>query len=244
MKVSLFLLTTVIFSLVGAHSPARARIPEEAQNSSSEMITGNYQPKETSQNTGEIASLATNESLIVDDPMIQVKHRKITLSLERFIRSLKSFLHETGFSVENFESAAEKLEAQLSGISQTVLWQSIVEPSISSRLEFAENMFASMVDSIELLKHYDFFGGADFVLVNSVIELNVRLFEFFDSFGVADPSVEDYANRVTRFGRILNSWGDDFEALSNVSIGVRYMFKEQFSMAEAVIQDLVGKIPK
>ncbi|GEQ71346.1 hypothetical protein JCM33374_g5029 [Metschnikowia sp. JCM 33374] len=164
--------------------------------------------------------------------------------LDSFFDQLKAFVHETKFEVQEFEQRAEALEHKLEHIDQLVAKTIRNKKGLSKQLQFATHMFQAMVESIEPLKHYKVVGSPDQRILFYLYQLNVRIFALHDSHGNPDPTTDKYELKVASFTTSLRYYTERFYGLSNLSYGVRRMFRIQRTQAEKTLEFLRGIVPK
>ncbi|GEQ71591.1 hypothetical protein JCM33374_g5276 [Metschnikowia sp. JCM 33374] len=161
-----------------------------------------------------------NESRIIKDILSSINQK------------MKSFIHETIFDGNGFENAAAQIQTWLTHIES---WTTVATPydeDSLAQLYYTKQMFFIMLDSNERLKHYEGIPGAGNIVLWLLIDLNVRMLELLDVYGVPDPSIEGYAARVSSYGKVLSFVRDTFGKYREVVFGTHLTFQNQLVQAE------------
>ncbi|GEQ70123.1 hypothetical protein JCM33374_g3799 [Metschnikowia sp. JCM 33374] len=80
-------------------------------------------------------------------------------------------------------------------------------------------------------------------LLNSLVELNVRVLGLCDSHGMLDVDVRGYSEKLYGFWRNMCSWTEHFQSLEGVAEDIRDLFLDQKIEVEENIENLWGQVP-
>ncbi|GEQ68052.1 hypothetical protein JCM33374_g1718 [Metschnikowia sp. JCM 33374] len=166
---------------------------------------------------------------------------ELNVELEQVVHALKSYVWEC-FDWKGFRKSSRELEKTLMRINKSVENISCTT-KVLMQLAFANHMFGAMKKSTEWLTVHNSIRGTDTILVNKVIQLNIRCLFFLDSSGVPDPSTIGYVTSVLRFSRVLKAWETSFNKVPSRSPSLVRVFKSQFSNAESILAYLKSYIP-
>lgn len=168
-------------------------------------------------------------------------------SLTSFVSSLKTYIHETSFDVQKFESQGSQLERRLSNIEQAA--QKVLNDNeIDKRLHFAQYMFRVMGEAIELMKHYGNLEAPGHTILWSIVDLNVRLLRLVRPDGSTEDNNEHFLTNVYIFGRQLEKIKRKFKASKNIPFGAILVFNAQLTRADYTLrvmaQDAISVLKK
>ncbi|KAM9908906.1 hypothetical protein OXX79_000086 [Metschnikowia pulcherrima] len=163
-------------------------------------------------------------------------------SLEWFFARLRSFVQAGVFEYRQFEASGEELDRQLYRIGERVKTAPICNREFLRQYSFAKQMFETMVDAIEPLRHYSTVHGPGNLLVYSMIDMNIQLMALCDNSGKPNPKADDYEAKVHRFVDYLNQWEQKFNNDPPSAYGTREAFRKQSQKAIAALSLLTQHI--
>ncbi|KAM9909718.1 hypothetical protein OXX69_005166 [Metschnikowia pulcherrima] len=173
---------------------------------------------------------------------VKINKSKAMDSLEWFFARLRSFVQAGVFEYRQFEVSGEELGRQLSQISERVKTAPICNSEVLRQYSFAKQMFETMVEAIEPLRHYSTVHAPGNLLVYSMIDMNIQIMALCDNMGEPNPRADDYEAKVHRFVDYLNQWEQKFNNDPPSAFGTREAFKKQSQKATAALALLTQNI--
>ncbi|GEQ69538.1 hypothetical protein JCM33374_g3210 [Metschnikowia sp. JCM 33374] len=242
MRTSLTLFIAMAFSylaLAAPHASNKSIDPKEAplpvgETYAIDQVSGTKNAKKAANpNTGPYkCSVEENPGLVTE----------VSQSLEWFINHLKSYMDGLRFKQHSFLAVNEKLGKQLSEITDWAA-QFPHNQDLEDSLRFAANIYGTMSIASKYLEYFESKRTSHRILC-SVIQLNIRLFTFYNALGVPDSTIPNYKRKVKRIRHILHMWEGIFSRLPGpVSFSVRVLFMKQVAEARNMLGDLARKIP-
>ncbi|GEQ68570.1 hypothetical protein JCM33374_g2238 [Metschnikowia sp. JCM 33374] len=162
--------------------------------------------------------------------------------LDTFVGLLKEFVFKRSFDVLLFDLYVEKLQDNLSYMTNVV--NSLpFSGRLGSQLCFATHMVQVMEESVPMLKYYATSHLPGRRWLYKMIELNVRLLTMHNSYGALDRSINRYAEKLLGFWRRMRMWEHRFTSLGGVPLEMQLLFEDQRSQAADTIDSLWGQVP-
>lgn len=157
--------------------------------------------------------------------------------LDRFIQSLKMFIHGRDFDNDCFEVWAPLLAESFLLISR---WLGKLDKSnepLFDQLIYARSMFLGMSEAAESVKEFNQYNTEQH-LVRLILQLNIGIYALLYSHGIPDPKIKGYQHTVYRFTSNVLYWRDDFMGLEKVSPHIASLLERQFEKAEKTLEHL------
>ncbi|GEQ69246.1 hypothetical protein JCM33374_g2917 [Metschnikowia sp. JCM 33374] len=174
---------------------------------------------------------------------LQNTTQKAREMLQKFNRSLRSFVTDSGFDYVSFEPNMDSLRNLLSDI-EFLVETELEFHQFESRLNFSRIMFQSMVDSTDKLKRYGMYELPGHELIYEMIALNVKVLSMFDSHGSFDLNNKEAEEKLPSLFFSLYVWESDFQKLNEVHPGVRMVFENKCAQVKRILQLLWKKLQK
>ncbi|GEQ68761.1 hypothetical protein JCM33374_g2430 [Metschnikowia sp. JCM 33374] len=162
--------------------------------------------------------------------------------LDEFFQRLKSFVYMGTFDVNGLEFQTQDLHEKLTSIRQD-LEMMPSSPLLLEQLNFAHIMFSGMSDAVIMLQHFNTCELPGHGWLYKIIELNVRLWTMFDSYGNLDLDISCYVARILEFLRDVHVWGRQFRMLKDVTEDMTALYESQSTEAVKKIFELGSQIP-
>ncbi|GEQ68572.1 hypothetical protein JCM33374_g2240 [Metschnikowia sp. JCM 33374] len=125
--------------------------------------------------------------------------------VEEFIQHLKSYIHDTYFDWFRFEEDSSQLQEDITYVNKN-FQRNLAETELRTKMHFADNMLDFMCLATQELNTYNYSQSPTYDLLHRMIEINVRIFSLYNSFGNIDTWVSDYEDKVVGFGRSFACW--------------------------------------
>ncbi|KAM9937592.1 hypothetical protein OXX80_002896 [Metschnikowia pulcherrima] len=140
----------------------------------------------------------------------------IEVRIEFFIDHLKSFITETNFDSASFALNSIEYDRQLKSIQ--ISSRNIVPclNELNTKINFAERMLKLMTEvtqTVSLTSH----SSGQYLLLEKVLDLQVRLLSLRDSQGSPDPKIINFAETVLAYRRQLSSLERDLARILSQS---------------------------
>ncbi|KAM9912773.1 hypothetical protein OXX69_002226 [Metschnikowia pulcherrima] len=140
----------------------------------------------------------------------------IEVRIEFFIDHLKSFITETNFDSASFALNSIEYDRQLKSIQ--ISSRNIVPclNELNAKINFAERMLKLMTEvtqTVSLTSH----SSGQYLLLEKVLDLQVRLLSLRDSQGSPDPKIINFAETVLTYRRQLSSLERDLARILSQS---------------------------
>ena len=174
---------------------------------------------------------------------VKINKSKATDLLEWFFARLRSFIDTGVFEYWQFESLGDDLSRQLSVIEKHVRTAPTCNRELLNQYLFAKQMFDTMVEAIEPLRHYLTVQSPGNLLVYSMIDMNIQLMALCDEYGEPNPKADDYETKIHQFVNYLNQWEQKFNNDPPSAYGTREAFIKQSQKATAALSLLTQSIP-
>ena len=161
--------------------------------------------------------------------------RETELQLGEYYNQLRRYL-ENGFDERNFVLVSKHFRERLSELEDMVSALSY-NRVISAQLRFITLVFRMMTNAVESLRFFHLRRLAQF-LVRAIIKLNLRLLSLHDSYGVPDPSLDNYNLVITRLRTLIQTWSQMFKNSKNEPSATWIMFRDQYTRAVRTLEFL------
>ncbi|KAM9903698.1 hypothetical protein OXX79_003165 [Metschnikowia pulcherrima] len=140
----------------------------------------------------------------------------IEVRIEFFIDHLKSFIGETNFDSTSFALNSREYDRQLKSIQTSS--RNIVPclNELNAKINFAERMLKLMTEvtqAVSLISH----SSGQYLLLEKVLDLQVRLLSLHDSQGSPDPKKINFAETVLAYKKQLSSLERDLARILSQS---------------------------
>ncbi|KAM9903764.1 hypothetical protein OXX79_003140 [Metschnikowia pulcherrima] len=155
---------------------------------------------------------------------------------------LKSFILETQFFYERFETASGGLGQAIDTICNHVVDLEEPDLNIVRQLSFTQYMFDAMNDATTKARKFDYWGNSDQYLVLCLIEVNVAFFALCNSSGFLDRSIIEHEEKLKRYQAQIDRWTDEFGNLKNVSEGIQSAYIKERKKAEHTLKVLKSQV--
>ncbi|GEQ68567.1 hypothetical protein JCM33374_g2235 [Metschnikowia sp. JCM 33374] len=113
---------------------------------------------------------------------------------------------------------------------------------LADKFAFCRHIFRVMEQACTTLRPYRFSQRTDLKLLDSVVDLNVRLLAMYNEYGLLDHNDPDSIRKLVHYWQNLDFWAADFQDLVNVPDGIRYLFKDQKAQAQDTMDDLWSQV--
>ncbi|GEQ68566.1 hypothetical protein JCM33374_g2234 [Metschnikowia sp. JCM 33374] len=157
--------------------------------------------------------------------------KEAQVSLGLCFAHLRSFFSNEHFDDLQFASSKKSIRTCLQLTSDAIsrLSMSQAKVHLVSQLTFARHMFRVMVAAAEKMIPDHVSMTADLVLVNWVVDLNVRILSLYNMNGLLDQSNPANVRKIFAFWKTVAIWEADFKELKDVPANVRRLFEDEKS---------------
>ncbi|GEQ67903.1 hypothetical protein JCM33374_g1569 [Metschnikowia sp. JCM 33374] len=206
-------------------------------------------------------------SLLVHQPRFKASHEEITTQevekvheceipvhrdriekvqgiLDKFMGKLMSFIHDTTFDVDGFDSQVGNLRRILGRLDELAKKKTPCINRLRPQFKFARRSFEVMLDSAEMMKFFKLENGLAQSLIHKTIVINVRVLALYNRHGAPDLHNENYASILSFLAQKLRSWSQIFENLRETPISLKLAFYLQRKNAEESLISLIKEIPE
>ncbi|KAM9892543.1 hypothetical protein OXX79_009951 [Metschnikowia pulcherrima] len=157
---------------------------------------------------------------------------------------LRSFIGNEGFDVDTFAREREALRVKILSIG---LSYEYIQPDnlvLKHQLEIAEDMYSCMEVSTKYLLYFRESHETGSIWVCKIIDLNVRLLKFLDTFGNLDVRNSGYISDLMLYWNNTITWQATFKRLEKVPAKNRILFFDEITKARQTLRVLGSQAPR
>ncbi|KAM9903290.1 hypothetical protein OXX69_007986 [Metschnikowia pulcherrima] len=144
-------------------------------------------------------------------------------------------------SMDEFVKIAESIGQELDGITACVKNTPLEDSFILKQLRFVTLTYTVHVEATGYLHYYDSDTTSQ-QLLRSIIRLNLYLLSLHDSSGA--PSIVGHENALSRSQAFLKIWGNLFQKLTDLPLGMKFLFESHYLRAQNTISYLESSASK
>lgn len=159
-----------------------------------------------------------------------------------FASQLKSFISEVGFDAFQFDYVREKLSQDFIDIISLARGLIHTNKLILKQYVFCRHVLEVMKFSTEELKELKTARNTAEFLLENIINLNIRIFTLFDSYGIFELETPGNIDKVYELVKSMCCWKEEFQSLDFVPDVISRLFFEYVNQAEEGIQGLWHQI--
>ncbi|KAM9931787.1 hypothetical protein OXX80_008566 [Metschnikowia pulcherrima] len=167
---------------------------------------------------------------------------ELHFQLDVFISKLKTYLQATHFDPSDFESNITFLESELQIIVDQAEHLHAPTENLLHQLKFAKYMLHAMILATEQLGRFNNLGLPEHQLITHLLELNVLIFNCYNTSGKPDRAVYEHPGRILSLWSRFRSLSSQFERLKNVPMRSRLIFESQRAQARQAIGCLWAQV--
>ncbi|KAM9933450.1 hypothetical protein OXX80_006933 [Metschnikowia pulcherrima] len=142
-------------------------------------------------------------------------------------------------SMDEFVKIAESIGQELDGITACVKNTPLEDSFILKQLRFVTLTYTAHLEATGYLHYYDS-NTTSQQLLRSIIKLNLYLLSLHDSSGA--PSIVGHENTLSRSHAFLKVWGNLFQKLTNLPLGMKFLFESHYLRAQNTISYLAKSV--
>lgn len=135
-------------------------------------------------------------------------------------------------SMDEFVKIAESIGQELDGITACVKNTPLEDSFILKQLRFVALTYSAHVEATGYLHYYDL-NTTSQQLLRSIIKLNLYLLSLHDSSGA--PLIVGHENTLSRSHAFLKVWGNLFQKLTDLPLGMKFLFESHYLRAQNTI---------